>query len=135
MLVTMSCGHAQEVNTNDAKTVQYLQRQGLCKECSYQKQVAADEKKGLPALDGSDKQKPFATRIRCDILKTRLPVSYEWRDGRSIDSFKQWIKEQTDAKDWIDFRKKENIIDLKSLADWFQLVDGLGGDSDGVIVF
>ena len=76
--VNFKCGHAEIIQLagkieDRYKKIDWLEREGLCSECykKYKQKLIENESvsKGLPALEGTEKQINWAIKIRLDKIE------------------------------------------------------------------
>ncbi len=129
-LVTMACGHEEEVTLNGSyksreSRIEYLENHGECKAC-YQADIdrrnkeAAEKSTDLPALTGSDKQIAWAITIRLakiTALDEMIEKSPNAKSGAKYEAFMAIadnMKNKTEAKFWIDNRE-ESVMSLLNI--------------------
>lgn len=122
--VTYKCGHTVEVqlygkeSERQRKIAWYATIN--CHECEAKAHAAKAEAAGLPALEGSEKQIEWATRLRnnaLSVLDNAMAGMPEANRPLMEDLRSQWISKEVKASYWID-----NRFDLDTLPSVLNLV-------------
>ena len=111
--ITFSCGHTETKelygkSADRERKISWMEKYGLCSEC-YKKQIQEEQKSrktenGLPDLAGSEKQVAWAEKIRDGVFLDWEKLGPQ-KDPRA-EKFVNWLKNQTEARFWIDNREK-----------------------------
>ena len=111
--VVFACGHTETKDlygksADRERKIEWMGKYGLCSECYKKKtQEQQDDRKAknnLPDLTGSEKQVAWAEKIRDGIILDweNIEQQIEPRDEKFIN----WLKNQIEARFWIDNREK-----------------------------
>lgn len=108
--VTMSCGHKVEVQLfgkgeERERKIKWLEEYGLCTKCKEEQEKEKAKNKGLPELEGTEKQIKWAMTIRnkiLDGLENMDKSNYTPKAIKEYNLFTEWLKNKKEAKFWID---------------------------------
>lgn len=122
--IKMSCGHVETVelygsNKDREYRIRDMEKYGLCKACyeaALLKEASEMESKySLPELTGSEKQIAWARKIRANIYR-KFEEDFQGHFGDAeprLDAFKNWMKEKTEAKWYINHRDESSKAIIK----------------------
>ena len=116
--VKMSCGHTVTIKLYrkmDAreKRIHYLEQYGICLACWEAMRDEWEAARGLPPLEGTEKQIAWARRIRQERINEmeKLPEPATTGESDLQAAFEAWLTAKTKAAEWIDSRD----LSLRSL--------------------
>jgi len=108
MQIVRACGHVEKVHgirKADRDNVYRHLESTPCRECYLREQdekmATANAKRGLPALEGTEKQVRWAEAIRAEMLRELDAIEIEGTPKPEWFEARRWIEARTEAGWWI----------------------------------